>query len=63
MPTECITQKTKAARSSEMLLSTSTKCHNPDAHKTSNIKHNYKTVFPQKLYKCDMTSEFIPYIQ
>jgi len=37
----------KEAHSSEM-LSPSTKCHNPDAQKkTSNIKHNYTTIFPQ----------------
>jgi hypothetical protein len=33
----------------DTLLSLSTKYHNPDAQKkTSNIKHNYITIFPQK---------------
>jgi hypothetical protein len=48
VPTECITHKWESACSSEMLLSLTTKCHNPDSHKTtSNIKHNYKSIFLQ----------------
>jgi hypothetical protein len=59
MPTECITHKKNAACSSELLLSPTTKRHNPDAHKkTASIEHNYTTIFPQKIFKCNMTSEF-----